>query len=127
MKPVPDPHYRHRFPAELISYAVWLYHLFSMSLRNVQLLLAQRRVSVSYESVRRRCAKFGAIFADNLPRPRPEPGDGWHLDGVRLPSAASPHYGEGLPDRACFGPQGLDRGDGRLQHSISASYPLSQP
>jgi putative transposase len=53
MKPAPDPHYRHRFPAEIISYAVWLYHVFSLSFRNVELILAERGMSVSYETVRR--------------------------------------------------------------------------
>ena len=49
----PDPHYRHRFPAEVISHAVWLYHVFSLSLRDVELILAQRGVFVSYETIRR--------------------------------------------------------------------------
>jgi hypothetical protein len=47
MTPPPDPHYRHRFPAEIISYAVWLYHVFSLSLRDVELILAERGVVVS--------------------------------------------------------------------------------
>ena len=47
MKPPPDPHYRHRFPAEVIGRAVWLYHLFSFSLRDVELLLAERGAVVS--------------------------------------------------------------------------------
>ena len=51
MKPPPDPHYRHRFSAEIISYAVWLYHVFSLSLRDVELLLAERGIS----SPTRRC------------------------------------------------------------------------
>jgi len=59
MKPPPDPHYRHRFPAEIISHAVWLYHVFSLSLRDVELLLAERGIVVSYESVRRWCMRFG--------------------------------------------------------------------
>ena len=46
MKKPPDPHYRHRFPAELISHAVWLYHLFSLSFRDVELILAERGVIV---------------------------------------------------------------------------------
>ncbi len=79
MKPPPDPHYRHRFPAEIISYAVWLYHVFSLSLRDVELLLAERGVVVSYETVRRWWKKFGASFADRLRRHRPRPGDKWHL------------------------------------------------
>ena len=63
MKPPPDPHYRHRFPAEIISHAVWLYHVFSLSFRDVELLLAERGVPVSYETVRRWCKKFGQTFA----------------------------------------------------------------
>ena len=55
MKKPPDPHYRHRFPAELISHAVWLYHVFSLSFRDVELILAERGVVVSYESIRRWC------------------------------------------------------------------------
>ena len=53
MKKPPDPHYRHRFPAELISHAVWLYHVFSLSFRDVELLLSERGIFVSYESIRR--------------------------------------------------------------------------
>jgi putative transposase len=82
MKPPPDPHYRHRFPTEIISHAVWLYHVFSLSLRDVELILAERGIVVSYETVRRWCKKFGADFADRLRRRRPRPGDKWHLDEV---------------------------------------------
>ena len=57
MKATPDPHYRHRFPAEIISHAVWLYHVFSLSLRDVELVLAERAIIVSYETVRRWCRK----------------------------------------------------------------------
>ena len=82
MKKPPSPHYRHRFPAELISHAVWLYHVFSLSLRDVELILAERGVVVSYESIRRWCLKFGASFANNLRRRRPRPGDKRHMDEV---------------------------------------------
>lgn len=51
MKPSPDPPHRRRFPAEIIRHAVWLYHVFSLSLRDVELLLAERGVVVSYESI----------------------------------------------------------------------------
>jgi transposase-like protein len=61
-KPPPDPHYRHRFPAEIISHAVWLYHVFTLSLRDVELLLAERGVVTSYETVRRWCKRFGQTF-----------------------------------------------------------------
>jgi putative transposase len=80
MKPPPDPHYRHRFPAEIISHAVWLYHVFSLSLRDVELLLVERGIVVSYETVRRWCEKFGQTFANRLRRRRPRSGDKWHLD-----------------------------------------------
>ena len=92
MKPPPDPHYRHRFSAEIISYAVWLYHMFSLSLRDVELLLAERGILVSYETVRRWCKKFGASFADRLRRHRPRPGDKWHLDEVFIRIQGVQHY-----------------------------------
>ena len=68
MKPAPDPHYGHRFSAEIISHAVWLYHVFSLSLRDIELLLAERGVVGSYGSIRRWCRKFGASFACRLRR-----------------------------------------------------------
>ena len=54
----------HRFPAEIISHAVWLYHVFSLSLRDVELILAERGITVTHESVRQWCLKFGGDFAD---------------------------------------------------------------
>ncbi|WP_216856971.1 IS6 family transposase, partial [Acidisoma sp. S159] len=56
--------------------------MFSLSFRDIELLLAERGVIVSYESVRQWCLKFGSAFADNLRRRRPRPGDKWHLDEV---------------------------------------------
>lgn len=82
MKTYPNPHYRHRFPAEIISHAIWLYHVFSLSLRDVKLILAERGVLVSYETVRRWSQKFGQSFAQGLRRRRPQPGDKWRLDEV---------------------------------------------
>jgi putative transposase len=92
MKKPPSPHYRHRFPAELITHAVWLYHVFSLSFRDIELLLAERGVIVSYESVRQWCLKFGASFADKLRRRRPRPGDKWHLDEVFIRINGGLHY-----------------------------------
>jgi putative transposase len=92
MKSPPDPHYRHRFPAEVISHAVWLYHVFSLSLRDVELLLAERGVVVSYETVRRWCRKFGQCFANCLRRRRPRPGDKWYLDEVFIRIQGAQHY-----------------------------------
>src|SRR4051812_8055875 len=74
----------YRFPAEIISHAVWLYHVFSLSLRNVELLLAERGITVTHETIRQWCLKFGADFARKLRRRRPKPGDTWHLDEVFL-------------------------------------------
>jgi putative transposase len=92
MRKPPDPHYRHRFPAELISHAVWLYHIFSLSFRDVELLLAERGLIVSYESVRQWCLKFGASFADKMRRRRPKPGDKWHLDEVFIRIEGELHF-----------------------------------
>ena len=92
MKPPPDPHYRHRFPAEIISQAVWLYHVFSLSLRDVELLLAERGVVASYETIRRWCKKFGQTFAGRLRRRRPRPGDKWYLDEVFIRIQGVQHY-----------------------------------
>ncbi len=65
----------YRFPAEIISHAVWLYYLFSLSLRDVELILAERGIIVSYESIRCWCQRFGAEFAGRVRRRRPKPGD----------------------------------------------------
>ena len=93
MTPPPDPHYRHRFPAEIISHAVWLYHVFSLSLRDVELIRAERGVVVvSYETVRRWCKKFAATFADRLRRRRPRPGDKWYMDEVFIRIQGVQHY-----------------------------------
>ena len=92
MNTASDPHYRHRFPAEIISHSVWLYHVFSLSFRDVELILAERGVIVSYESIRRWCLKFGANFANKLRRRRPRPGDKWHLDEVFIRIQGELHY-----------------------------------
>jgi putative transposase len=92
MKSRPDPYYRHRFPAEIISHTVWLYRVFSLSLQDVELLLAERGMAVSYETVRRWCQKFGESFADSLRRRRPRPGDKWYLDEVFIRIRGVQHY-----------------------------------
>jgi putative transposase len=84
MRASPDPPYRHRFPAALISHTVRRYHEFSLSLREVAVTLAERGVAVSCESIRRWCRKFGQRFANRLSRRWPRPGDKWHLDEVSI-------------------------------------------
>ena len=88
----PASYPRHRFPAEIISHAVWLYHVFSLSLRDVELILAERGVLVTHESIRRWGLKFGAEFAGRLQRRRPRPGDTWHLDEVFIRIRGVQHY-----------------------------------
>ena len=79
-----SPYHRHRFPAEIISHCVWLYFRFTLSFRDVEEMLAMRGVSLSYETVREWCLKFGQAYANGLHRRSPRPGDRWHLDEVFL-------------------------------------------
>ena len=71
---------RHRFPPDIIRYAVWLYFRFTLSVRDVEELLAQRGIEVSRESVRCWVIKFGPLIAANLRRRRCAPSPRWHLD-----------------------------------------------
>jgi len=71
---------RHRFPADVIRYAVWLYFRFTLSFRDVEELLAQRGIEVSYETIRCWTIKFGPQIARNLKRRRQAPSARWHLD-----------------------------------------------
>jgi len=71
---------RHRFPAEVIRHAVWLYFRFTLSFRDVEEILARRGINVSYETIRCWAVKFGRLFAQNLRRSSPRPTGQWHLD-----------------------------------------------
>lgn len=71
---------RHRFPPSVIRHSVWLYARFTLSLRDVEELLAERGLDVSYETVRRWFLKFGSAAAANLRSKRPKPSNHWHLD-----------------------------------------------
>jgi putative transposase len=82
----------HRFPAEIIGHAVWLYHVFSLSLRDVELILAERGITVTHESIRQWGLKFGGDFARKLRHRRPKPGDTWHLDEVFIRINGVLHY-----------------------------------
>ncbi|MFJ8188138.1 IS6 family transposase [Streptomyces sp. NPDC096105] len=78
-----SPSYKgHRYPVEVISHCVWLYFRFPLSFREVEELMLERGVTVSYETIRRWCVKFGQQYANLLLRRRPRPGDEWHLDEV---------------------------------------------
>src|SRR5256712_6838315 len=85
-------YHRHRFPAEIISHCVWLYFRFALSFRDVEEMLAMRGVSLSYETVREWCLKFGQTYANGLRHKSPRPGDRWHLDEVFLKINGRLHY-----------------------------------
>jgi putative transposase len=85
-------YHRHRFPAEIISQSVWLYFRFALSFRDVEEMLAMRGVTVSYETVREWCLKFGQPYANGLRRRSPRPGDRWYLDEVFLKINGRLHY-----------------------------------
>src|SRR5918912_185206 len=76
----PISYRRHHFPPDVIRLAVWLYLRFTLSYRDVEDLLAERGLDISYETVRRWVLKFGALYARNLRRQRPRPTGQWHLD-----------------------------------------------
>ncbi|EFH79559.1 IS6 family transposase, partial [Ktedonobacter racemifer] len=94
MKTTPTaPSYKgFRFPPEIISHAVWLYFRFSLSFRDVEELLAQRGIVVTYETVRQWCLQFGQVYANELRCRRPKTGDTWHLDEVCLKINGKTHY-----------------------------------
>ena len=74
----------YRFPPEIISHAVWLYHRFCLSYRDVEGLLAERGIVVSYESIRSWCSKFGPAYARTIKKRRGSPGDTWYMDEVYI-------------------------------------------
>jgi putative transposase len=78
----PVSYARHQFPPDIIRHAVWLYLRFTLSYRDVEELLAERGLDISYETVRRWVLKFGPAFARNLRRPRPSAQ--WHLDEMAV-------------------------------------------
>ena len=74
----------YRFPPEIIQHAIWLYIRFTLSFRDVEDLLAERGIMVSYETVRRWVNHFGPMVAADLRKRRPKPHTTWHLDEVYL-------------------------------------------
>jgi putative transposase len=75
---------RHQFPPAIIRHAVWLYVRFTLSFRDVEDLLAERGLNVSYETVRRWVMKFGPLFARELRPRRYRPTSVWHLDEMAV-------------------------------------------
>ena len=82
MRSLSVSYHGYRFPPDIISHAVWLYHRICLSFRDVEDLLAQRGVTVTYETIRQWCQRFGPAYARRLRRRRGRMGDTWHLDEV---------------------------------------------
>ena len=115
----------YRYAPEIISQAVWLYHRFCLSFRDVEDLLAERGIVVSYETIRQWCRKFGPPYARAVRRGQGELGDTWFLDevfvtiqGRSLPRADSAEgvsnapfqvagSGSAIPGGTCSGRQSL--------------------
>src|ERR1044072_5325863 len=90
--PVCPSYAGHRYPAEIISHAVWLYFRYPHSLRMVEEMLAARGIIVSHEIVRQWALKFGQAFANEIRRRLPRAGDKWHLDEVQIKVAGKKHW-----------------------------------
>ncbi len=83
---------RHRFPPDIISYAVWLYHRFNLSHRDIEDLLAEIGITVSREAIRLWCIKFGAIYTRRLKRKHGGYGDTFYIDEVSAKINGIQHY-----------------------------------
>ena len=83
---------RHRFPPAIIQHAVWVYLRFTLSYRDVEELLAERGLDISYETVRCWVLKFGPVIARRLRRCRPRPSNRWHLDEMVVRIAGERMY-----------------------------------
>jgi putative transposase len=83
---------RHRFSSEIISHAVWLYHRFCLSFREIEELLAERGITVTYETIRQWCQKFGPAYARKLKKRQGRLGDTWHIDEAFVTMQGQRHY-----------------------------------
>ena len=75
-------YHRRRFHSDVIKRAIWLYFRFNLSLREIEELMAERGVDVSYETIRRWIDRFGSVFAKRIKSRSKSPSPGWHLDEV---------------------------------------------
>lgn len=82
----------HRFPPQIISHAIWLYNRFCLSYRDVEDLLAEWSIEVSYETIRRWCLKFGPRYRRALKRREGQLGDTWYVDEVFIKIGGQLHY-----------------------------------
>jgi putative transposase len=83
---------RHRFPSDIISYTVWLYYRFNLSHRDIEDLLTERGITVTYEKVRLSCIKFGAKYSKRLKRRHRGFGDTFFIDEVFVKINGKQHY-----------------------------------
>ena len=82
----------HRYPKEIISHVVWLYHRFTLSFRDIEDILAYRGIPVSYESIRQWCIKFGKAYARKLRNRHGKKSDCWYMDEVFITIRGKLHY-----------------------------------
>jgi putative transposase len=82
----------YRYPSQIISHAVWLYHTFTLSFRDIEDLLAARGIAVSYETIRNWCLKFGKQYCNQIRKNRGQLGDTWYLDEVFVKINGVLHY-----------------------------------
>jgi len=87
-----SPYRGYRFPPEIISQCVWRYFRFSISFRDVELLMAECGVSVTYETIRTWCDRFGRGYAKRIRAGRGQLGNTWHLDEVFIKIGGRVHY-----------------------------------
>ena len=83
---------RHRFHADIISHAVWLYHRFCLSFREDEELMAERGIIVTYETVRQWCQKFWPAYARKLKKCQDRLGDAWHINEVFVTIQGNQQY-----------------------------------
>ena len=88
----PDIYKRYRFPSEIIQYAVWLYYRFNLSHRDIEDLLVELGISVSYEAIRLWCNRFGPKYATKLKRKHSGYGDTFFIDEVFIKIDGKQHY-----------------------------------
>ncbi|MBF0381724.1 MAG: IS6 family transposase, partial [Magnetococcales bacterium] len=92
MKTAPSLYHGFRFPCEIISHAVWLYHRFTLSYRDVEEILAYRGIEVTYESIRQWSQRFGQEYAKKIRSRQGTAGDIWFLDEVFIKIKGKLHY-----------------------------------
>jgi hypothetical protein len=117
---------RHRFPREIIQHAIWLYLRFTLSYRDVEELLTERGLDISYETLRRSVLKFGPAIARRLRQRRPRPSDRWHLDEMLVRIAGEQRYLWRAADREGRGPRPAGSAPARQPGGAAANAQAAQ-